>query len=99
MTDITKEIKSKFFVGLNNMILDRNDNLKYLILAWNEKKKEKMRVKKFRFWKLVLSENLTKETKNVEKGAKNCGKRDVENIGEKAWRIRMMKVMKIWVES
>ena len=48
---VSKEMKTKFFSGMNDMVLNKNDELKYLILMREEVLKHKLKILYFHKWK------------------------------------------------
>ena len=64
---VAKEIKTAFFSCLNDLVLNKNDELKYLILMLEEKYKKIEREKYFKFWQLLLNKkNNEKELANYK---------------------------------
>ena len=51
LNSVSKEMKSQFFMDMNDMILNKNDELKYLILMREEYYKFKLKIYFFRKWK------------------------------------------------
>ena len=51
LNSVSKEMKSQFFMNMNDMILNKNDELKYLILMREEFFKYKLKMYYFRKWK------------------------------------------------
>ena len=51
LNSVSKEMKSQFFMNMNDMILNKNDELKYLILMREEFYKYKLKMYYFRKWR------------------------------------------------
>ena len=51
LNSVSKEMKSQFFMDMNDMVLNKNDELKYLILMREEYFKYKLKIYFFRKWK------------------------------------------------
>ena len=64
---VTKNMKIAFFNNINDLVLNKIDELKYLVLYLDEKNKKKIIGKYFNFWKnIVLSAVNTKNIKQYE---------------------------------
>ena len=57
LNSVSKEMKSQFFMNMNDMILNKNDELKYLILMREEFYKYKLKIYYFRKWKSLALYN------------------------------------------
>ena len=57
LNSVSKEMKSQFFMNMNDMILNKNDELKYLILMREEFYKYKLKIYFFRKWKSLALYN------------------------------------------
>ena len=57
LNSVSKEMKSQFFMNMNDMILNKNDELKYLILMREEFYKYKLKIYFFRKWRSLALYN------------------------------------------
>ena len=75
---IAKKIKIAFFNSISDLVLNKNDELKYLILYFDEKHKKNLIEKYFNIWKKkVLS----------AKNSKHFNKYNIENNSNIIYRI------------
>ena len=65
---ISKEIKARFFMNMNDTTVNNNDELKYFILMKENYRKYKIKTNFFQRWKraLNLNENSIKENDSFE---------------------------------
>ena len=63
---VAKKIKNDFFKNMNDLVLNRNDELKYLILYFEEKYKIHIIKKYFCYWnKIILGAKSNNNIKNI----------------------------------
>ena len=80
---VAKEIISAFFKSLNGLVLNKNDELKYLIVILEEKLRNYQKNKILTKWKIILKNNDFNNKKTKKKFEKNKNnKNDIKDNDE-----------------